>query len=608
MVVEREIIPFFQWLVYGSDAGPGALLQFLLIAGVLAVLAALVGFAVQLLRYGPGRAADATYRTLSNGVAELTQISPRRVGAIARLTIKEALRRRVLVGIGVFLLILVFASWFLQTNHQDPAKLYLSFVLTATTYLMLGLALLLSVFSLPNDFKSKVIYTIVTKPVRAGDIVLGRVLGFTAVATIMLLIMGVLSYFFVTTSLQHTHTVELANLENINDPNGELIGRTGTTGNTNYHRHTVEVTPDGEGIALAEYGHAHDITTDSNGRLVVQTPNDVLRARVPLRGKIRFLDPKGVETARGISVGNEWAYRSFIEGGSSAAAIWTFEGINSSTLKTTADGSKYLPVELIVRVFRSYKGDVEKAIQGSIQLRNPETGVKTGIRIFPAKDYLIDSFNFQREQTSTDQESIDLLDDLVSSDGKIEVWVQTLDRNQYFGFNQADCYIRLEDGSPVWNFVKGMLSILVQSIIVVTIGVACSTFLSGPIAMMFTVSFIVLGFFREFFLGVARGTEYGGGPLEALVRIVTQKNLTTPFQDSPGVAVMEGIDNVLQSMMQAVALLLPDFRSLTTVNYVAEGFAIPGDALGRQLMIALAYIVGMSIAGYFFLRTREVAK
>src|SRR3970282_1786069 len=106
----------------------------------------------------------------------------RRIGALARLAIKESFRRRVVVALVVFFLILLFAGWFLKTDYPQPAKLLFSFVLTATTYLTLLIALLLSTFSLPNDFKSKTIYTVVTKPVRAGDIVLGRILGFTIVA------------------------------------------------------------------------------------------------------------------------------------------------------------------------------------------------------------------------------------------------------------------------------------------------------------------------------------------------------------------------------------------------------------------------------------------
>ncbi|MDZ4248407.1 MAG: hypothetical protein U1D32_04005 [Patescibacteria group bacterium] len=74
----------------------------------------------------------------------------------------------------------------LRTGYREPGKLFFSFVLMTSTYLVLLIALLLSVFSLPNDFKSKTIYTVVTKPVRAGDIVLGRIMGFTLVGTVLL--------------------------------------------------------------------------------------------------------------------------------------------------------------------------------------------------------------------------------------------------------------------------------------------------------------------------------------------------------------------------------------------------------------------------------------
>ena len=55
----------------------------------------------------------------------------------------------------------------------------------------------------------------------------------------------------------------------------------------------------------------------------------MLVARVPVYGKLRFKNRLGVDAEKGINVGDEWTYRSFIEGGTRAAAIWTFEGIRS---------------------------------------------------------------------------------------------------------------------------------------------------------------------------------------------------------------------------------------------------------------------------------------
>ena len=78
----------------------------------------------------------------------------------------------------VFILILLFAGWFLDPGSLDPARLYLGFVLTTTSYLVLLLVLFFSAFSLPADIKNRTLHTVVTKPVRASEIVLGRILGF----------------------------------------------------------------------------------------------------------------------------------------------------------------------------------------------------------------------------------------------------------------------------------------------------------------------------------------------------------------------------------------------------------------------------------------------
>ena len=67
-------------------------------------------------------------------------------------------------------------------------------VLTTTGYLMLLLALFLGALSLPADIKNRTLHTVVTKPVRPSEIVLGRILGFTIVGTVLLALMGVISY------------------------------------------------------------------------------------------------------------------------------------------------------------------------------------------------------------------------------------------------------------------------------------------------------------------------------------------------------------------------------------------------------------------------------
>lgn len=612
MVVENEVLPYLQWLWRGDGAafvdGEGAIAQFGIVGLTVFVLALVGGFFVSLVRHGPVRAGEITYRTLVGGVSDLVRISPRRVAALASLAVKESLRRRVWVALVVFALVLLFAGWYLGSDNREPARLYLSFVTNAASYLLLLLSLVLAAFSLPGDIKNKTLYTIATKPVRAGDVVLGRIVGFTALGTALLAVMAVASWFFVTGSLAHTHRVDARSMESVRGPGGETVAKEGKTSLDAFHTHTMTLDPDGNGVTDEASGHSH-LVVASGDALTVGSAEGYLRARVPLRGKIQFYNPQGVAVAKGISVGNEWSYRSFIQGATQASATWTFSGITENSLLTGDDDAKYLPVSLIVRVYRSYKGEIEQAIQGSIQLRNPDTGVKTTLKVFGAKDAQIDTFEFANEQTDTDQNDITVVDDLVTEDGRLEVVVQCLDRGQYYGFAQADCFVPLAEGSPLWNFVKGHLAIWMQMVVVVAVAVMMSTFLSGPIAMVTAVAFIVLGLFRAFFLKIALGESWGGGPVESLVRLVTQMNVMSPFERSPAVDAMKGVDGVLQGAMRAVSYVVPDFSSfLDRVRYVAEGFSVPSDAVLQDLTVALAYVVGMTIAGYFCLRSREIAK
>ncbi len=610
MVLEQDILPYLQWFLGGVDS-LGALPRFLLVILGIGLLGLVGGYLIAAARHGLMRGGDITYRTVSAGFRELFEMSPRRIWALAQLAMREAWRRKVWVALAVFVTILIFAGWFLKSDHQDPAKLYISFVLTATTYLILGIALLLSAFSLPADFKSKTIYTVVTKPVRSGEIILGRILGFTLIGTFLLATMAICSYVFVTRSLGHTHIVELNSVKPIPGEEGLFEGRTSREG---YHRHSIG--PNDHGIlqALSNHGHYHPVEQSGDDYHVLQA-EDFMRARVPRWGTLEYLDRQGVAKERGISVGSEWTYRSFITGGSQAAAIWTFDNIPPLAAQNTADTEEEngLPIGLIVRVFRTHKGIIGKAITGAIQVRNPDTGLSSDLIPFGALDAKVDERVIPRKLTSTEGEKIDLYEDMISN-GRLQIVVQCLEKGQYFGFAKPDCYLRLPDGSPVLNFIKVYLSIWVQMVIVIAIGVSASALLSGPVAMLFTVSFILLGFFRDFFVGVATGqlgsgsTLYGGGPIESLVRLVTQQNVMSPLKAGGAEPAIQGADSVLRFLMHSLAQVLPDFSAFSTVDFAAYGYDVPIDRVLQDLTTCLGYIIGLAVIGYFLLRTREVAK
>ena len=537
---------------------------------------------------------------------DLLAISPRRVWALARLTIQESLRKRALAGLAVFAVILMFAIWFLDTSSIDPATLYTSFVLTATTYLVLAMVLFLSVFSLPNDLKNKTIYTIVTKPVRASELVLGRMLGFSAIGTALLAIMGLSSYVFVVRALDHTHQFgpgEASGGETAQDESGGRV-RLGQTTFDQGHRHTVVLNADGTAATDTSRGHWHPTTVDQDHgqtRYVIGGPRGQFHARVPIYGHLRFKDRAGHDARSGVNVGNEWTYRSYVEGGTLAAAVWKFEGIRPEQFP------EGLPLDMTIRVFRTYKGDIEKGVLGSLVLRNPRTRRTSAPRDFLAKEYSIDRHLIPRHLTDSDGQPIDLFKDLVAG-GELEIQLSCLQRDQFFGMAQPDLYLLAREASVPLNFLKGYFGIWLQMLLITAFGVMWSTFLNGPVAMLATIGTLAGGFSSEFIASLAEGKLAGGGTFEALVRLVQHKNVMVHLDEGWGSRAVNVLDQGVRLVMYVVSTLLPNLGSFSDINYVATGFDIPPEHLLVQGLTALGYVLPVFLLAYLCFRSREVAQ
>jgi hypothetical protein len=61
------------------------------------------------------------------------------------------------------------------------------------------------------------------------------------------------------------------------------------------------------------------------------------------------------------------------------------------------------------------------------------------------------------------------------------------------------------------------------------------------------------------------------------------------------------------ALLTAGTYILPDYTRFDTTQFVADGYNIFGDLVGQQLTMAAVYFVVVSIVGYFFLKTREIA-
>ena len=81
---------------------------------------------------------------LGSMLSDMVNLSPRRIWALTRLTFMEAYRRKALAVFVVFGLLFMFAGWFMGDTKEikpDQVKVYISFVLTALSWLTLPVVL-----------------------------------------------------------------------------------------------------------------------------------------------------------------------------------------------------------------------------------------------------------------------------------------------------------------------------------------------------------------------------------------------------------------------------------------------------------------------------------
>ena len=140
-----------------------------------------------------------------------------KISIIARMTFREAVRRRiVLVGLvlGILFLIIfsigfrmIYGAIIIESAESAMSRVFQAeasnFLLTAGLYavafLSVAMGALLSADTLAGEINSGTIQTIVTKPIRRSDVVIGKWLGFAGLLALYSLLMSggvVLSVYF----------------------------------------------------------------------------------------------------------------------------------------------------------------------------------------------------------------------------------------------------------------------------------------------------------------------------------------------------------------------------------------------------------------------------
>ncbi len=153
----------------------------------------------------------------------------RAIGILAKLTFREAMRRRILLAglvLGVsFLIIFTIGFHFILEQvrfavdasapsqgmanlaHVETINAFEMMGLYAVAFLSIAMAALLAADTLAGEINSGTIQTIVTKPIRRSEVVLGKWLGFAGLLGLYLLFMagGIVLSVFIQTGYAPDH-------------------------------------------------------------------------------------------------------------------------------------------------------------------------------------------------------------------------------------------------------------------------------------------------------------------------------------------------------------------------------------------------------------------
>lgn len=539
-------------------------------------------------------------------VRDLFKLSPRRTLALAKLSVKEAIRDKLFMVFVIFLMIFLFpAKWFLPVlKPEDEIRLSVDVTAFASAIFLLVPAVIISAFRIPKDIKDQTIYTIVTKPVERFEIVLGRFVGYGVLVSIALGLMTVVGWVYLTF---------------------------GTT----FDPKAVE---------------------------------ESQRSRVPLRGKIDF--KARVADYSGTNVGREFEYRKYIAGAktSSERALWMFDRVPSTLAAAdvpavpcefTFDifrltkGDENRGVDVNIRVVSWKCGQKPPEVKGGEgawlwtdpekekaykekrtaldeKLRKKEIGgpdappslayARPQTEAWKYVEQLAEEFGFfeigSTEVYDFHPATVYLPTSLFRNardgsppDGgpRLTVYVKCLSPGQMLGMAQGDLYLMEGEKTFSENYFKNALGLWCRAMILVGVAVTLSTYLSGVITLLATIFLYLSAYLAEHLRDVANGQSVGGGPFESLTRLLSASTPTTQLEDTATKRTIDFGDRVFQWVFRRYENIVPNIDAFSWTNYLKEGFNINTEYLVVNLILLAGYLLPWALLSYYLIRNREVA-
>lgn len=247
----------------------------------------------------------------------------------------------------------------------------------------------------------------------------------------------------------------------------------------------------------------------------------------------------------------------------------------------TANAAGQVPLE--VRTFIERSGvdeDNESLLDLLVSVRNVATGQTTApVTVHP-----------ENARTSYANLPASAL-----AGGNFDLLMQVNTPGAWISLNDVNVGLVAADRSFGLNLAKSLFILWLLAILVVTIAIFCSTFLSWPIAVVLTV-LILLGRWGVMQLGDSLTPGIG-------------RQVVTDFgvKDAAGSMVVSNTVERLSAVLRTVSTVLPDIDSFAVTDHIERGVWIPIGTLLDALYVLFLFGVPLVLMAYAIFRHKEVA-
>jgi hypothetical protein len=119
------------------------------------------------------------------------------IRAVAKNTVKQALRMKVAAVFVILLLVLLPVLGLTVTGDETikgRLQTFVGYGLSLTSFLLCLLTIIISIYTITSDIKYKQIHSIITKPIRRYQLLIGKMLGVLMLDMVLLLVFSVIIY------------------------------------------------------------------------------------------------------------------------------------------------------------------------------------------------------------------------------------------------------------------------------------------------------------------------------------------------------------------------------------------------------------------------------